>query len=216
MIQASAALLAVLWLSPAGPPATPEGEVTLFLDPAAHEVRGSTAAPVILLEFSDYKCHACEKFSHTVLPALDQEFIRPGDLRLGFVDFPLIDDPSYTTVAEAARCAGRQGKYWPMHETIWENIGALGDDHLTGYAGRLGLDPKAFRECLDTHATRPQVLQDLAWAGKLGLSSRPTFFVGRRHATRKDMWVGRYVVGAQSHVVFRSMIRRMKQGGASR
>jgi protein-disulfide isomerase len=215
MIRASAAFLASLWLFPAGPSGETEGEVTLSLDLSAHEPRGSRSAPVLVLEFSDYKCHACEKFSLTVLPALEQEFVRTGEAALAFVDFPLIDDPSYTTVAESAHCAGRQGKYWPMHELIWQNVGALGDEHLVGYAGKLGLDTSAFRACLDSDAMRPRVLKDLAWAGELGLSSRPTFFVGRRHPGRPGAWVGRYVVGSQSHVVFRSLIQRMKRSGAS-
>jgi protein-disulfide isomerase len=215
MIRASAAILASLLLGPAGTPTAPEGEATLTFDPSAHDVRGDRSARVLVLEFSDYKCHACEKFSLTVLPALEQEFVRTGEAALAFVDFPLIDDPSYTTVAESVHCAGRQGKYWPMHEMIWQNIGALGEAHLAGYAARLGLDTAAFRACLDSDATRGRVLEGLAWADRLGLSSRPTFFVGRRDPARPGSWVGRYVVGAQSHVVFRSLIQRMKRAAGS-
>jgi protein-disulfide isomerase len=215
MTPAAAALLGLLWLPLAGAPA-PEGEVSLTFDPAQRAVRGKAAAPVLVLEFSDFKCHACGKFANTVMPVLDQEFIQKGDVALAFVDFPLVEEPEYTLVAESVHCAGRQDRYWPMHDLLWENLGALGVDHLVGYAGRLGLDAAGFRQCLDSHATRDRVLHDLNYAYGLGLSSRPSFFIGRRDRSRQNGWIGRFVVGAQSHVVFRSLIQRMKQAAPSR
>ena len=188
----------------------PEGDVTLTLDLSRYQVRGEPSAKVLVLEFSDFKCHACEKFNLTIMPNLDKEFIRSGKVKVGFVDFPLIDEASYTTVAESVHCAGRQGKYWPMHDTLWENTGALGDKDLAAYAAKLGLDVAAFQQCLDKDQFRQRVLDDLKYSYGLGLSSRPTFFIGRRAAgTGANTYQGRYVVGAQSYIVFKSLISRM-------
>jgi len=197
--------------------AAPEGEVTLPIDLARYAVRGRDDAPVLLAEFSDFKCHACEKFNLTIMPNLEKEFIEHGRLQVVFVDFPLVDEAHYTTVAESVHCAGLQGKYWQMHDLLWQSIGALSDRHLAGYAAQIGLDVPSFSGCLETDRFRQRVLDDLAFTYGLGLSSRPTFFVGRRVDGGKGppVWRGRYIVGAQNYVVYKSVIQRMVAGAGS-
>lgn len=201
----AASLLAVTVLA-----AAPPGEVTLDLDISTFEVRGEASAPVLIVEFSDFKCHACEKFNLTIMPNLEKEFIKPGKVKVIFVDFPLIDEDHYTTVAESVHCAGKQGKYWEMHDRLWERIGALGDHHLIQYATELGLDAAAFKRCLDVDEFRPRILQDLKTTYGLELSARPTFFIGRRVASKgRAVYRGRYVVGAQNYVLYRSLITKL-------
>ncbi len=208
-------LIAALMLMPTPGGMAPEGEVTLPIDMSRFTVRGQPSAGVLVAEFSDFKCHACEKFNLTVMPNLEKEFIEPGKVQVIFVDFPLVDEEHYTTVAESVHCAGAQGKYWPMHDLLWEKIGALSDQHLAGYAGELGLDVAAFTRCLDTDRFRQRVLDDLAFTYGLGLSSRPTFFVGRRVSGPKGpVWRGRYVVGAHNYILYKSLIERMMDSGA--
>src|SRR5258705_8760189 len=116
----SAVLTLVILAGPAPAGEASPDEVTLKLPLAGREVRGTPGAPVLLVEFSDYKCHACEKFSRTIMPELTQEFIETGKLAVTFVDFPLTDDALYTPAAEAVHCAGRQKKYWRMHDLLWQ------------------------------------------------------------------------------------------------
>ncbi|HZI94533.1 MAG TPA: thioredoxin domain-containing protein, partial [Patescibacteria group bacterium] len=158
----------------------PEGEVVLKIDLTRFAVLGSSSAPVVVLEFSDFRCPACEKFSLTIMPNLTKEFIQPGKLKVAFVDFPMQGEESYTTVFESVHCAGKQGKYWQMHEALWENVGAFGDRQVLGYAGKLGLDMGAFTRCLDGDEFRERVLNNARFANKLGLGARPTFFIGRK------------------------------------
>src|SRR5262247_1832620 len=127
-------------------PLAPEGEVTLKLDPSRYVYRGAATAPVVVAEFSDFRCPACEKFSLTIMPNLAKEFIDPGKVKVVFVDFPMQGEASYTTVFESVHCAGKQGKYWEMHDTLWENVGAFDDPHLLDFAARLGLDMPSFRK----------------------------------------------------------------------
>ena len=192
----------------AGPGAlAPEGETTLALDLSRFQVRGQASAPVLVAEFSDFRCPACEKFSLTVMPNLTKEFIAPGRVKVVFVDFPMAGDAAYTKVFESVHCAGLQGKYWPMHDLLWENVDALGDTSLREYAARLGLDRAAFTKCLDSDRFRERVLNSARLGNKIGLGARPTFFIGRLQPDGK--YAGRYVVGAQSYVVFKSLITRM-------
>ena len=201
-------LIAALLLLPQGGK-PPTGEVSLTLD-ADRPMRGDPAAPVVVVEFSDFKCHACEKFSLTIMPNLEKEFIKSGKVKVTFVDFPLIDQAHYTTVAESVHCAGDQGKYWEMHDLLWLKIGALADYHLVEYAGDLGLDVEAFKACLDEDRFRETVLDDLNLTYGLGISARPTFFIGRRDdAAGPDTYTGRYIVGAQNYLLYKSVIRRM-------
>jgi len=188
---------------------SPSGTVVLEIDPR-RALRGDPAAEVIVVEFSDFKCHACEKFNLTIMPNLDKEFISSGEIMVTFVDFPLLDQDHYTTVAESVHCAGEQGKYWEMHDLLWQKIGALADFHLVQYAADLGLDRSAFKVCLDEDRFRGKVLEDLALSNDLGLSARPTFFIGRRdEASGRGKYKGRYIVGAQNYLLYESVIRRM-------
>jgi len=190
----------------------PSGEVTVRLAPDRFARRGEAEAPVMVAEFSDFKCHACEKFNLTIMPNLEKEFIDTGRVQVVFVDFPLIDQDHYTTVAESVHCAGAQGRYWEMHDAIWANIGALSDAHLLSYAEGLGLGVSDFSACLQSGRFRTRVLEDLAFTNGLGLSARPTFFIGRRDTSAAaGTWRGIFIKGAQSYVVYRSVIRRMLQ-----
>ena len=184
----------------------PEGETTLHINLSRFQIRGEASAPVLVAEFSDFRCPACEKFSLTIMPNLTKEFVTPGKAKLVFVDFPMVGDSSYTTAFESVHCAGAQGKYWQMHDALWEHVDALDDRDLSTYAKALGLDMPAFQKCLDTDQFREFVLNAARFGNKLGLGARPTFFIGRREAD--GSYKGRYIVGAQSYVVFKSMIER--------
>ena len=195
----------------------PEGEVTLKIDLSRFAIRGSPKAPVMVAEFSDFRCPACEKFSLTVMPNLTKEFIDPGKVKVVFVDFPMVGDDAYTTVFESVHCAGKQGKYWQMHDTLWENVGDFDDQQLVGYATKLGLDVPAFKKCIDGDEFRERVLNSARFANKLGLGARPTFFVGHLVPDGTGLnYTGRYIVGAKSYIVFKSMIERMTPSGGAR
>jgi len=210
MLSLLFALAPAFTLVPAPLAATAAGEGTLAIDLSRYEVRGDPSAPVLIVEFSDFKCHACEKFNLTIKPNLEKEFIDEGKVKVIFVDFPLVNEDHYTTVAEAVHCAGSQGKYWAMHDTLWQKIGALSDQHLLGYAGDLGLDVAAFKKCLDEDVFRQRVLDDLDFTYHLGLSSRPSFFIGRQMpGAREGVYEGRYIVGTQNYIVYRAVIDRM-------
>ena len=116
-----------------------------------------------------------------------------------FRDFPLTRlHPQAYKAAEAARCAGDQGKYWEYHDILFANIKALQPDELKQYAADLKLDPAQFAACLDNNAYTAAVSKDLALGTQLGVSGTPAFFVN-----------GRFLSGSQPYSAFAELIEEM-------
>ena len=116
-----------------------------------------------------------------------------------FKDFPLTRiHPQAYKAAEAARCAGDQGKYWEYHDILFANIKALQPEELKQYAADLKLDAAQFAACLDNNAYTAAVSKDLALGAQLGVSGTPAFFVN-----------GRFLSGAQPYSAFAELIEEM-------
>jgi protein-disulfide isomerase len=149
--------------------APPTAEVALGSAP----LRGTRAAPVVMIEFADYQCPYCQKV-HPELQKLQKEF---GDrLVFAFKDFPLPMHSHAEKAAEAARCAGEQGKYWEYHDALFETK-KLDVSDLKQQARTLKLDEKRFDECLDSSAQGGSVNADLDEAHRLGLTGTPSIFI---------------------------------------
>ena len=113
-------------------------------------------APVTIVEFSDYQCPFCRRFYATTLPAIKKEYIDAGKVRYVFRDFPLEELHSHARkAAEAAHCAGEQGKYWQMHDALFQNQGTLELPQLAEHARAVGLDSLVFNRCMSSSERRP-------------------------------------------------------------
>jgi len=208
------AMLALSLILGAGAQA-PEGEVGLRLDLSRDQARGQADAPVLVAEFSDFRCPACEKFSLTIMPNLSKEFIEPGKVKVVFVDFPMVGDASYTTVFESVHCAGKQGKYWQMHEKLFGHQQALSAADLARYAQEAGVEPGAFKKCVDADAHGAKIRKDLADAQAAGITGTPTFFLGFAESGGK-VKVVRRIQGAQPYPVFKAAIDGLLAEGAKK
>ena len=168
---------------------------------------GGAEAQLILVEFSDYQCPYCRRHLKEILPQLKQEYLEGGKIKYVFRDFPLNSmHPHAIKAAEAAQCAGDQGKYWEMHERLFENARALGPIQLPDHAKGVGLDMTKFTECLDGGKYTDEVKQDMADGRAAGVSGTPTFFLavtGDEPGTLKTL---KRIVGAQSFDVFKEAI----------
>jgi protein-disulfide isomerase len=142
-------------------------------------VRGNPAAKVILIEYSDLQCPACA-FYYPVLKKLEEEF---GDkLAVVYRHFPLPIHQNAKPAAYAAEAAGRQGKFWEMHDLIFENQKEWKDrrdinDAMKGYAQRLNLNTDQFTADFASKEIREKVEVAYRSAIRLGLNSTPTFFL---------------------------------------
>lgn len=150
-------------------------------------VKGGDAAPITIVEFSDFQCPAC---GHAFADLRNLVGGR-SDVRLIFRHFPLDAacnagmthslHPDACQAAAAAECAGQQKKFWEYHDQLFEHQRALDRDSLFRYARDLGLDIATFRTCLDDPATMDRVRADVAAGEKVGVDSTPTIFInGRR------------------------------------
>src|SRR3712207_6236511 len=149
-------------------------------------VRGTASAEVTLVEYGDFECPYTRR-ARPVARRLSQEF---GD-RLLFVfrNFPLTRiHPHAQAAAEAAEAAAAQGRYWEMHDLLFDNQRHLEDEDLRRYAEHLGLGLKRFDRELAEHAHARRVREDVRSGLKSGVKGTPTFFVnGLRHDGTNDL-----------------------------
>jgi protein-disulfide isomerase len=189
------------------PPVQP-AETLVTVRPTGNPMLGSPEAPLTLIEFSDYQCPYCRKFSENTLPALKRDYIDTGKLRYVFRDFPLDRlHPEARKAAEAAHCAGEQGKYWEMHGLLFQHQRALQVENLKAYARQLGLRPGDFDACLGQGTYAAKVQEDYEAGVVAGVQGTPGFFLGR---TRPDgMMQGTFIKGAQPVTAFQQAIERL-------
>jgi protein-disulfide isomerase len=139
--------------------------------------RGPAGAPVTIIEFSDYQCPYCGRAEPTVKRLLEAY---PGKVRIVYRDFPLPGHEDAPKAAEAARCAADQGKFWEMHDKLFENQRALEIGNLKAYARAAGADGTKFDACLDGGTKTKEVEASFRAGNEVGVHSTPTFFINGR------------------------------------
>ena len=168
---------------------------------------GRADAPVTLVEFADYQCPFCQRFFATTLPALKKDYIDTGKLRYVFRDYPLDMHAHARPSAEAAHCAGEQGKYWAMHDALFQHQGALDPPQLAEYARAVGVDGPVFDQCLSSGRPRARVERGLADGAAAGVQGTPAFVVGKTQSG--DTVEGMAIRGAQPVETFRRIIEQL-------
>ena len=194
-VRAQARTAAISDLRKAGPAIRVSLDVprlTLAVSPSNPSV-GSASAPITLIEFSDYQCPYCGR----VEPTLKRLRAAYGDkIRFVWKDFPLTQiHPQAFKAGEAAHCAGDQGKYWELHDVLFNKQSELQPDDLKRHALTLGLNTDTFNQCLDSSKHAERVRDGVAEGGQVGVNSTPTIFIN-----------GRRFSGAQPYEVFAAAI----------
>ncbi len=203
LAQSSNATIAT---SVAAPPAAipttdPAAQQNLMkaLLPKVRHFRGDPNAPVTMIEFGDFQCPFCGRYASDTDPQVEEQYVKTGKVRFGFVNFAFLGSES-TWAAEAAECASDQSKYWEYHDKLYssqggENQGAFSKDNLKKFAQDLSLDTQTFNNCLDSGKYTSLIQSDTQMSGSLGVQSTPTFVIN-----------GQTVVGAQPFSVFQQTI----------
>jgi len=173
---------------------------------------GVADAPVTVVEFTDYQCPFCKRFVETTFPLLKHDFIDTGKVRWIVRDLPLGFHPNANKAAQAAHCAGEQGKLWEMRDTLFRNNANLGIEQLPGYAREIGLDGDAFDACLSSDRYQAQITQDAEEASRIRVTGTPSFVIGK---TSGDTVSGQLVIGAQAPTVFSTAIQRILEQTAA-
>jgi protein-disulfide isomerase len=166
--------------------------VEVGFDPA--RVRGNPKAKVMIVEFSDFQCPYCGQVESTLRNLLAKH---EGTVALAFRDMPLQQiHPLAPKAAEAARCAGEQGKFWEYHDLLFANQAALDQIGLMDKARTLKLDEKQFESCLSSEKYKAQIQQDSQDGMRAGVTGTPGFFIN-----------GVFLNGAQPESAFDNLIQ---------
>jgi protein-disulfide isomerase len=184
-----------------GAPAAPNFE----LDIANRPFKGEATAKLVMVEFSDYECPFCSRYVRDTLPQLEKEYIETGKLKSVFLDFPLeaIHKNAFKA-AEAARCAGEQGKYWEMHDQLFANQKTL--SAWTDHAQAVDLDVARFESCLSSGKFAPDIRKDLTTGQGAGITGTPGFFLAVADPASTKVKTVRVVKGAQPYAAFKAQI----------
>jgi protein-disulfide isomerase len=181
---------------PTAVPQVTRYDVPVDDDPAL----GPSAAPITIVEFSDFECPYCQRWTSDVYGKIKEQY--PDQVRLVYRDFPLESiHANAFPAAEAANCAHEQGQFWPFHDKLFSMEKGLSTQAYTDYATDLGLDLDDFKACLDSGKYKEEVQADFDFAAELGVRSTPTFFIN-----------GIALVGAQPFEVFQDVIEKELAG----
>ena len=161
---------------PAGNQALP-GRVQVSLDDDPQ--LGDKNAELVMIEFSDFQCPFCGRFSSSTLPQVKKEYVDTGKVLFVYRDFPLDSiHPQAVPAALAAGCADEQDKFWEYHDKIFQNQASLGDTSYKTWAAELGLDTTKFNDCYDSKKYAGEVQKDFQDGNDAGVSGTPTFYIG--------------------------------------
>jgi len=184
--------------------AAPSPPAVVRLPWADRPTLGASDAAVIVIEFTDYACPYCRRFHQATWPALKRDFVDTGQVRWTVRDLPLPIHPNARGAAQAAHCAGEQGRFWEMRSVLFASQVDLSREALEKYAENAGVSRAAFRRCLDGNDHLGEIDADASDAAGIRITGTPTFLVGRRNG---DFVEGRLIVGAQGSAVFDGAIR---------
>jgi protein-disulfide isomerase len=146
----------------------------------AGRAKGADDAPVLVIEISDFQCPYCAEFAAATYPRLDSAYIATGRARMLYVHLPLANHTEAFRAAEAAMCAGAQGRFWEMHDRLFaaqrEWSGAADAvERFAALAVSAGVALPAYRDCMANGRTASLVVGDAMQAARAGIGGTPTF-----------------------------------------
>jgi protein-disulfide isomerase len=197
-IGGAVCVLVVLWWATAEA-ATQAAVLLEALERGPGPSKGDAAAPVTLVEFSDFQCSYCRKFWRDTLPGIEEKYIRTGKVRFVYRHLAVLGAAS-VEAAIAAECADQQGKFWPYHDRLFASGGifALSEGSLKGYAVQLGLDAAQFGQCMAAPQTQEKVERETLVGRAIGMTGTPAFLIN-----------GKRMIGAQPPEVFEQILEAM-------
>ncbi len=186
--------------------AGPDPTKTYAMSIEDSHTKGPDDAWVTIVEISDFECPFCKRVGPTLKEIADKY---GNDVRFAFINNPLPFHKRATPAAMAAECAGEQGKFWQLHDALFENQRALEDADLENYAKAAGVNVSKWKECYTANKFKDRIAQHQQRAGTLGARGTPAFFIN-----------GRFLSGAQPLPSFTAIIdeelKKAKDSGVSK
>src|SRR4051812_40090613 len=155
--------------------------------PAQGYLIGKVDAPVKIMEFADFECPSCAGFATVTEPDVRSRIIDAGLANLTYYDFPLTQHRNTLAASIAAACADEQGKFWPMHDRLFQTQDEWNGEATDSpkaffkrYAGEVGLDVAKWETCFDARKYQSRIAANLAEGLRRGVNSTPTFVIGNK------------------------------------
>lgn len=172
---------------------------------------GSASAPVWVVMVSDFQCPYCKQWHEATFPALRDEYVKTGKVRIAYINYPLPSHAQAWPSAEAAMCAAAQGRFWQMHDAIFDaqekwSPGARSAAVFDSLARTTGVDIERWRQCVTSGAMKPLVRADHQRASAAGVRSTPSFLIGN------ELLAGAHPIASFRRVIDAALAAR-KPGG---
>jgi protein-disulfide isomerase len=152
-------------------------------------MKGTESAQLTIVEVSDFQCPYCRQFATTTYRQIDSAYVRTGRARMVYINLPLSSHHNAFPAAEAAMCAGAQGKFWPMHDRLFgaQRDWSAATDAVQRFermAQELELDMGAFRDCTQNDRTASIIVNDAMQAAGAGIQGTPAFILSSPNGQR--------------------------------
>jgi len=178
--------------------------------------RGEVTAPVAIIEYADIECPFCRRFEHDIYPRVFDDYIKTGKARLYYRDMPLPFHEHAVPAARSAHCAGEQGKFWEMHDSLFiDKIAIPGPNgrssglttsDIDESAAKLGLDTAKLDACMASTRFADVIKRSSEEAAKMNIEGTPTFVIGTIGPNGNIVSVKKTIVGAQPFGAFKAVI----------
>lgn len=176
--------------SPASPPVAGASQPLASTDPVVSaadrgRVMGESSAKTWVIVASDFQCPYCKTWHDETYPALVNEYVRTGKIKVAYINYPLSQHRNAIPTAEGAMCAGAQGKFWEYHDKLFDaqaEWAPMADPKpiLNSIATAVGVNNAAWKQCLDSGKMRPLIDADQSRSQAAGVRSTPSFLIGNQ------------------------------------
>ena len=168
--------------------------------------RGSVAARVAILEYSDFDCTYCATYAREIYPLIDQAYVQAGKVKYFFRDLPSPEHPNALFKARVARCAGDQDHFWQAHDRLFRDQRPFDGPGLTQFTKDLGLDEPTFQACISSNSYLDAIQRSAGLAGSMRINGTPAFLVGVLSDDDSVIRVSKIFLGAESFEAFRKVL----------
>jgi len=143
---------------------------------------GNKNAPVEIIVFDDFQCPFCARFEQQSFKEIKTNYIDTGKVKFIYMHFPLGFHSMAAPAAEATECAHEQGKFWELHDKIFENQASLNEENLKKWAQEIGLNMEDFNTCYSTGKYSEEVQKEMALGSSVGIQGTPSFLINGKLA----------------------------------
>lgn len=192
------------------PPSAPAPPERVRLKIGKEFVMGRGDAPLVMVEYTDYQCPFCNRFTTTTFPELKKQYIDTGKLRFIARDLPLPFHQYATKAAQATHCAGEQDKFWQMKDALMINSARLNPELISSLARDVALDIPKFQACMESDRHLDEIKGSIDVANAVGINGTPSFVIGRMTGDSLD---GYLIVGAHPYEDFEKVLRTLEADG---